>query len=146
MDIPFIERLLLYGYRKAISDTGNISLIGVEMVKAGTVLDLDLQTTYIHKTCFYNIEDAFYGSQGELHFENEYGYELLSRRIGLRNISDVNAAVCLSGGIDSTLNLAMLSKTEKPPELALTLHSDDNRYASQQLLVRRLINLELNTK
>ena len=134
VDTAFVKRLLLYGYRKAVSDAGNISCRkGVEMIKAGTALDIDLHTANVHSTRFYSIKDKFVDKRGETSFDPTYGYELLSRRVGLRSVSDVSTAVCLSGGIDSTLVTVMLCESEKRPALALTLHSDDERYSESDV-------------
>jgi asparagine synthase (glutamine-hydrolysing) len=134
IDMSFIKRLLLYGYRKAVSDSGNISCRqGVEMIAAGTTLDIELDSLHYNQTCFYNIKDKFVNRSAEMSFEEDVGYELFSRRVSLRNVSDVSTAVCLSGGVDSTLVTAILCDTDKPPALALTLHSDDKRYSESEI-------------
>ena len=134
IDISFAKRLLLYGYRQAVSREGNISCrLGVEMIKAGTTLDIDLDGLSCHQKRFYNIKNTFINARPRLPFEQDYAYDLVSRRVGLRSISDVRTAVCLSGGIDSTLVAALLCEAETPPELALTLHSDDGRYSESEI-------------
>lgn len=134
VDSAFVKRLLLYGYRRAVSDAGNISCRkGVEMIKAGATLDIDLETANCQERIFYSVKEKFIDRQGELSFEHEYGYKLVSKRVSLRNVSDVSTAVCLSGGIDSSLVTAMLCETDRPPALALTLHSDDERYSESDI-------------
>lgn len=97
-------------------------------LEAGHYMEIDLNSLHVEKTKYWDVnefyqKEPFDKSEKEVLDDLE---DLLSDAINLRMIADVPVGVFLSGGYDSTLVSAVLSKTQKID--TFTIGFNDNEY------------------
>ncbi len=99
LNMAAVEEYILF--KSLLSDT---LLLGVGQLEAGTVMEYDLETDYIRKWKYFDVE-SYHRSERECSYADikERIWETMKAVVRRQVISDVKVGSQLSGGIDSSI-------------------------------------------
>jgi len=130
LDQQVLTRFLVYGYRQAFSCTSGISFFkNVSAVTPGSLTTINIVTGETSTQQYYSLINSYKRGTDPGLDPRESLQDLIRERIGLRSVADVNTALSLSGGVDSSLLASILTHSSKSPTLAFTIDSNDARYS-----------------
>lgn len=134
IDINAVTRFLLYGYRQVNSSENGISFFSnLKAILPGSINIFDLNTGLINSEKINCISNDFIKSKEDSIFTPSQLKKVILDNVSDRSIADVKTGVSLSGGIDSNLITSILCKSKKPPNLAFTIKSNDQRYSESSI-------------
>lgn len=99
-------------------------------LEAGHFMYVDLETLDIEKKCYWDPQTFYDMPKLDISYEEAKKKleEILTKSFELRMISDVPVGMFLSGGIDSSTLLALLSKDKKREIKTFTIGFDENEF------------------
>ncbi len=132
----FLRRFFVYGYRQS-KQFGTISpWKDVTEVAPGSIGIVNIDTGYQKDVISDSLADRYCSIESVPSLNDQEAKEIVVNAIRKRAISDVKTGISLSGGIDSNVIAAILSKSDCPPSYAFTLSSSDPRYSEFDLALR----------
>ena len=126
----FIARMLIYGYRQVHKDGGIEAWEDVTEISPSSYFELDLCDGKTSQKRIYDVQKAFMGfAKKEMKLDKDRMISEFIDDVRSRAPSDVSTGLCLSSGIDSNVVASILCSSEKRPEYAFTVSSNDPRYS-----------------
>ncbi|MDP1743767.1 MAG: asparagine synthase (glutamine-hydrolyzing) [Candidatus Amesbacteria bacterium] len=122
-DIDILETYLAYGYVPA-PQTGFKNIYKLE---PGHYLTLDLKHKTLNKHCYWEIDFTKKLDLGENEWKTKI-LQTLEESTRLRMISDVPIGAFLSGGVDSSSIVAMMTKLSTKPVKTFTIGFSESQY------------------
>ena len=138
---PAIERRgsteAAWHYLRTLYVPAPLSIVeGVEKVQPGTLVRFSVGATGIEATeevVYWSLEDVAAGAQDTRAPVDETAqldelHELLRESVRLRLVADVPVGALLSGGVDSSLVVALMAEQTDRPVRTFTIRFDDPRF------------------